>query len=185
VRFASTRLRRAAIPVAVAGAICLASAEPALAHARLLRSSPAKGSKVGNLTELTLVFSDQLNKSLVKVELQDAGGKRVDAGDPEVDGNKITEKVDTPPPGRYTIAYRVVSADGHPIADRIPFTVTADDTPSPGASTPTNPSPVARADEQLKRDGTMHWAVVGGGILLVGAAVGLFAARRRQRTTDR
>lgn len=111
-RITSTPLRRAAIPLAVAGALCLVPAEPALAHARLLKSSPAKGANMDALTELTLVFSDQLN--------------------------------------------------GHPIADRIPFAVTANPTPGLSASTATSSSPVARADEQLKHDGTTHWAVAGG-----------------------
>jgi len=40
------------------------------------------------------------------------------------------------PAGSYTIAYRIVSADGHPVEGSVSFTLTAAGTGSPNPDTP-------------------------------------------------
>ncbi|GAA2984629.1 copper resistance protein CopC [Streptosporangium longisporum] len=98
-----------------------AFATPALAHDRLKSSSPAKDAKVERLEEVKLTFSASVRFPNVVVRSGDASHQD---GKPSVDGAVVTQKVRTGlPPGRYVIAYRVVSSDGHPIEGEIPFTL--------------------------------------------------------------
>ncbi|HWS56943.1 MAG TPA: copper resistance protein CopC, partial [Actinotalea sp.] len=80
-------------------------------------------------------------------------GGAVAVGEPVVQGTTVTAPLPSDlASGDYTIAWRVVSADGHPIQGTIPFTVAlpvAETTPastSPPPTTPTaDPSPLATA----------------------------------------
>ena len=70
-----------------------------------------------------------------------ADGTVISDAVPEVAGARI--RVDVPPdaaPGTYTVAFRVVSQDGHPITATFDYTV-AGDAPGPAAaSAPGSPS---------------------------------------------
>ncbi|MEV0163471.1 copper resistance CopC family protein [Nonomuraea fuscirosea] len=127
----------AALTAMLAAALLVfGTAAPALAHDALKSSSPAKGAKVTSLDEVTLEFSAKVRLPFVIV--RGAGDAQHQSGKPEVDGAVVTQAVDGPlPDGKYTIAYRVVSSDGHPIEGEIPFRVEG--------STP-SPSPSASAD---------------------------------------
>jgi hypothetical protein len=49
-------------------------------------------------------------------------GQRYESGSPQVDSTVVTAEVNTlPVAGAYTIAYRIVSADGHPVQGEIKF----------------------------------------------------------------
>ena len=50
-------------------------------------------------------------------------GASVVSGKSAVADNTVTTPVKTGPSGDYTVAYRVVSADGHPVSGRLSFTV--------------------------------------------------------------
>ncbi|MGB7980746.1 MAG: copper resistance protein CopC [Candidatus Nanopelagicales bacterium] len=96
---------------------------------------------------------------------------------------------DTAGPGQYRAAYRVVSADGHPIAGSITFTLTSPDpqpsapqqSPEPTAvaespaghtADPTTPAPSSAREEN---------GVLGAlAVLLVGAGLLTWFLRRRR-----
>ncbi|WP_436762352.1 copper resistance protein CopC [Streptosporangium sp. V21-05] len=136
----------------------LLGAPAALAHDRLKSSSPAKNAKVSAVERITLRFSSRMRFPVVA--LRTADDTVIGVGKARASGDTVTSDVPEPPaPGRYVIAWRVVSSDGHPIEGEIPFTVTAPATPSgtpsaaPSAAlTPTSeepetsavPSPAAR-----------------------------------------
>ncbi|NJP35771.1 copper resistance CopC family protein [Micromonospora thermarum] len=104
--------------------------------------------------------------------------------------------------GTYTVAYRVVSADGHPVQGSYRFTV-ADPTataspdapapvtpaaavPSTTATSPTAASPAAAARDS--DDGPGALILIGGGILLVmiiAAGAVIVMRRRSTRNPDR
>ncbi|WP_431909830.1 copper resistance CopC family protein [Nonomuraea jabiensis] len=108
-------------------------AAPALAHDALKSSSPAKDAEVKSLDEVRLEFTAGVRLPFVIV--RGPGGAELQSGKPEVDGKVVTQAVKEPvPDGKYTIAYRVVSSDGHPIEGEIPFKVKGAQTPSPSAS---------------------------------------------------
>ncbi|MEV0229233.1 copper resistance CopC family protein [Nonomuraea sp. NPDC050786] len=144
----------AALAAVAAALLVLVTAAPALAHDALKSSSPAKGAEVKALEEVRLEFSSGVRLPYVIVRGPgDAGHQR---GKPEVAGKVVTQAVDGPlPDGKYTIAYRVVSSDGHPIEGEIPFKVEGAETPSPSASAsesaaPASSAPPAQAQSQAQ-----------------------------------
>jgi copper resistance protein C len=136
----------AAVTATLAAAMLVfAPAAPALAHDALKSSSPAKGAEVESLDEVRLEFTARVRLPFVIV--RGPGDAQVQAGEPEVDGAVVKQAVKGQlPGGRYTIAYRVVSSDGHPIQGEIPFRVKgtpspAPETPDPATSAPATSSP--------------------------------------------
>ncbi|GAA4947184.1 methionine-rich copper-binding protein CopC [Nonomuraea thailandensis] len=126
------------------GLAVFGSAAPALAHDVLKSSSPAKNAEVKSLDEVKLEFSAKVRMPFVIV--RGDGDAQHQSGKPELDGAVVTQAVKGPlPDGKYTIAFRVVSSDGHPIEGEIPFRVKGAETPSP------SPSP---SDEQAAAPAT-------------------------------
>ncbi|MUN40257.1 copper resistance protein CopC [Actinomadura litoris] len=119
-------LRRFGLAAAVALALGTVTATPALAHTKLVSSTPGKGASAGPVTEVKLVFSDKI--SVAKVIVRDKANKTFQAGEAERSGTTVTQKLTGAlPAGSYTVAYRVVGEDGHPIeGDDLKFTATAD-----------------------------------------------------------
>jgi hypothetical protein len=67
----------------------------------------------------------------------------VQQGSPRLVKNTVVQAVDTAAPaGRYTVTWRVTSADGHPVSGTFSFTTRAAGTPTsdPSTSTPTAPT---------------------------------------------
>ncbi|MFC5826549.1 copper resistance CopC family protein [Nonomuraea insulae] len=185
------------VPGLVSGLV-LGTAAPALAHDALKSSSPAKGAKIESLDEVRLEFSAKVRMPFVLV--RGGGDAQHQSGKPEVDGAVVTQAVDGPlPDGKYTIAYRVVSSDGHPIEGEIPFRVEGAETPSPSpGETSSSPpaSPPASSAAPPSADATTGQAAEtpaeeGGAtfpvwlIIVIGALVGvgigfLLSARRKK-----
>jgi copper resistance protein C len=115
------------------------------AHTRLKSSNPKRNAQVETVTRVTLVFNASVRFPAVVV--LGAGEQRFDEGKPKVDGPKVTaDVVDNLPPGKYTIAWRVVAQDGHPLEGEIPFTVVAASvTASPAQTVPGETDPTASA----------------------------------------
>ncbi|GII55357.1 hypothetical protein Pth03_37460 [Planotetraspora thailandica] len=124
---------RIAVAVTLAFTVLLGVviAPPAEAHTVLRSSTPKENAEVESLRKVVLEFTDSVRFPTVQV--RDAGGNRHDSGQPVVNGTRLSQAVNAPlPPGGYTIAWRVVSEDGHPIVGEIPFKVIE----RPGSATP-------------------------------------------------
>lgn len=127
VRTATTRRRRAgrllgALAVVVVGALVPAS--PASAHAQLSTSDPADGAVVDAPTEVTLSFSESVSVQPDGIRVLDGAGDRVDAGTATASGAVVRVDLEGElPDGGYVVAWRVVSADGHPIRGALTFSV--------------------------------------------------------------
>jgi methionine-rich copper-binding protein CopC len=93
------------------------AAAPALAHAFLDHAVPAVGSTVhAPPREVRLWFSQALEPAFSKLQVLDAGGKVVDAGNGRVDPNNptvLTAALTALPSGTYRVVWRVVSIDTH------------------------------------------------------------------------
>ena len=89
----------------------------AAAHASLVRTIPDAGSAVRESpAKVRLSFSGPLEPAFSTVEVLDGSGKRVDKGDPQVDGNdRQLLQVSVPhlPVGTYRVMWRVLSVDRH------------------------------------------------------------------------
>jgi copper transport protein len=106
--------------------LMLAGATVASAHAALIATDPKQGSVVQTApTEVTLHFSEQITLESGAMRVFDAGGKRVDTGAGGHAGNDdSTARVALVPgltEGTYTVAWRVISADTHPVSGAFTF----------------------------------------------------------------
>ncbi|MEV4454563.1 copper resistance protein CopC [Microbispora sp. NPDC049633] len=156
-------------------------AAPASAHDSLKKSTPAANAVVSGLGEIELEFSAHV--SFPVIILHDATGRRFESGTPRVDDSTVVEAVAGPlPPGSYTIAWRVVSSDGHPIQGEIPFVVGSSSAASAGGTAPVA-SPVAGEGRPHQETGIpgWSWAVVAA-VAVLGAAA-ILVARGRKRWT--
>ena len=107
----------------------LLSATPASAHTSLVSSLPESGAVLNEVpSEVRLKFNEDLllvdTKNPNRIEVINGIGQVV-SGMTMVDGPEIYTPLDLSfePSGEYTVKYRVVSADGHPIEGEYQFTV--------------------------------------------------------------
>lgn len=164
-------------------------AAPAFAHATLISSSPTEGQHLASLpTEVRFEFNQEMSApAYVIVTAPD--GTSVTRGDPQVDGPVVSQAISDGPDGAYTMAYRAVSADGHPITGEIAFTVGTSPTPSPsgtgtsatspGSSAPTPGTTTSGPDSDQDGFVTRHAVEILIGAGLFGGALVLFVLSRR------
>jgi len=177
----SGTLRRLRLLSAVAGALIavgllFAAAPPAAAHDQIVSSSPEAGGTVSEVPDqISLTFSGEIlaDFSAVIVEVIAADGQNIATGDPIIDGTTVTQAVQPGQVGVFTVRWRVVSSDGHPISNEYQYTVEAvampPSTPTPDVTeepTP-RPSPTATATPA----GDVHNGPSGGGEIFPGLAV--------------
>ncbi|GAA3997018.1 copper resistance protein CopC [Allokutzneria multivorans] len=154
-------MRRALGALLVAGLALVLSAGPALAHNVLVDSSPKKNAQVEvSPTELKLVFDQQVQAAdLVNtVTLTGPGDTRWATEKPKVENTTVTVPVaPLGPAGEYTIAFRILSADGHPVGDKLSFRLTKD-----GPGTPlSNSKPDSAAPKPSGSEAATVTAVAG------------------------
>lgn len=175
-------MRRALLALAAVLAV-LAPGTPAWAHVQLLSADPAKDATLTRApTAVTLTFTERLNPDFTTIVVSDPAGRRLPAAAPAVEAATATVTL-TPPPanGRHTVAYRVVSVDGHTVQGS--YTVTLADpalpaavlAPTAGASAPAAASPAGSGGVPA---GVLI-AVAGLGVILAVVALLAYAGRRR------
>ena len=96
----------------------------ALAHDQLVSSNPSDGAKLDKQPEwLELEFSGDVQKIGTEIVV-DHNGKDVSAGEISVDGTSVKSALpDDLGAGDYTVKWRVVSQDGHPISGDFTFSI--------------------------------------------------------------
>lgn len=126
----------AALVLAVAGLVWGAAAS-ASAHDELVSSTPADGDSLDSApTEATLEFSGAVQELGTEFALQDSWGAAVDLpGDYTISGASITQPLPELEGGSYSLNWRVVSEDGHPISGTISFGVGGSSAIGGGAAT--------------------------------------------------
>lgn len=137
------RVVRIGVWVAVLGLLLgvlssIIMATAADAHTELKSVDPADGSRVTSPpARVVLTFTEPVGTSFATVIVTGPEGA-VSRGRAAVDGAVVTQQLDAGIPfGDYTVAFRVVSEDGHPVSARTTFTVAAN-TPTPASSTTTS-----------------------------------------------
>ena len=174
------------------------------AHADLQVSTPEDGESLEVAPEeIRLTFSEELFEELVEISILDAAGDLYSTIEVEQTPPPGTDVIfpwpPQAPPGEYSIAYRVVSADGHPVTGTISFSYAAttpepsssDSTPSAQSSTPaSSPTASAPSASPTKESSTSSSTdsssgtplVVLGVVLLLGViAASAIIVRARQR----
>jgi methionine-rich copper-binding protein CopC len=111
-------------------------AAPASAHANLLRAVPGDGATVTTApARVRLVFDENVRAPAALV-VTGPSGTRVEQGPVRVLDNTAGVRVDVTAAGRYSVAYRVVSADGHPVSAQTSFRFAPGGSAQPGTAQP-------------------------------------------------
>lgn len=181
--------RALAVLVALLGIVSglsVVGVAPASAHDILIRTSPVDGSTVARLPDvIVLTFNEPGQADGTVVAVTGPAGN-VSSGAAMLIDSDVRQAVGPgSPAGRYTVDWRVVSADGHPVAGSFSFTA------AKGTSGTATPRP---------RDASTIPAAAAGNpdakAWLIGATVAIFAIfamgigaillhRRRPATVDR
>jgi copper transport protein len=124
-------LRRLALAIFVVVAALAVTAPAASAHAVLLSTDPSPQTTVkSSPADVRLVFSEPVEVSFGAIRVFDVDATRVDAGQlRRAQGNReVRVPVRHLKDGTYTVTWRVVSADGHPVHGGFSFYVGAPST---------------------------------------------------------
>jgi methionine-rich copper-binding protein CopC len=123
------------VVAAVMALQALVLAPAASAHDGLVSSSPLANEKLTTApTKVTLSFAETPLSAGLGVVVKGPDGKSVVAGPPAVDGTDvITPLVTLDASGTYTVSWRVVATDGHPVSGTFTFSV------APAAVIPAEP----------------------------------------------
>ncbi|MGC4890556.1 copper resistance CopC family protein [Micromonospora sp. DT227] len=181
------RTRVTAALAALLTALLLVPAAPAAAHNSLQSATPAQDARLTAApTSVTLRFLQRLDPQFTTIVLSDAGRRKVPTGAPAVDGTAGSVSVDEPlANGAYTVAYRVVSADGHPVQGSYRFTVAdpaaSATSPPPPATTTGSGGPASTVATGAGGDGGPPPVLLAAGgvavLAVTGAALLLFRRR--------
>ncbi|SFB62672.1 hypothetical protein SAMN05216266_13134 [Amycolatopsis marina] len=172
-------MRRALVIAALVLATTVGLAGPALAHTSLVSSDPSDGAQVDTgPSAVTLTFNEPIQDGGTnQIVVTGPDGGQWTEGEVEVRENVVTARLrPLGPAGGYTIGYRVLSGDGHPVSDSIRFelskTGTGAATSAPAAVT-TAPGTATAAESDDATAGVPIWVwIAGAGVLLV-AGLGL------------
>jgi copper resistance protein C len=137
----SIRQMLTAVLAAITFAALLFAAAPASAHDAAEASSPSDGATVATPpAEVSITFNQAPLGLGSQVRVSDPAGTDWAEGKVEIVDNVATQKLrEGAPAGKYTVQWRVVSADSHPIEGTFSFTATAG---TAGAAPSTAAAPV-------------------------------------------
>jgi methionine-rich copper-binding protein CopC len=190
-------------------ALTLAVPASAIAHAELVRTTPADGATVeGTPPEIVAVFSEGLDADGSSLSLRDPSGDEIATGivDREDDTRLVVNAIPSLAPGTYQVRWTASSDDGHLERDTWSFTVvgsiptkvlptpsaspTSDSTatatpptspgPKPSATASAAPSPTP-APDGAGATGTDVLIPIIAGLAIVAVAGGFLLSRRGRR----
>ena len=185
-------MKRIITVLAVAAVWLLLGIVPAQAHSELVSSTPTADSVLDTPPQnVELVFNQKVQNTFVTVTVVGTDGQQWGNSTPVVAGERLTAGIEARiPPGVYTVGYRVVSEDGHPITGSYPFTVSAapgpaDAEPGPAeaaAATPAS-SAIGMTAPQTSNGAPMVLPILGGIVVLlfVGGIVLVLRGERRKK----
>lgn len=161
--------------------VVAASAPHASAHNVLIASTPGDGSTVAQAPDaVELVFDQTIQNEFPQVAVVDSDGAEYQDGEPQIVGETATQPIDGLPAGDYTVSYRILSADGHPVDGSITFTV-SEGVRSAGeasAESTTQPPP----DETATVDSSSFpWGLIAAGVVVIGIGLAYSRAAANRR----
>jgi len=155
-------------------AVVVGGAAPASAHTRLMSTTPVNGAEVDASPDaVTLTFNEPVREKYSEVTVTGPEGGTWQVGKLTQTGSTISQAlVPLGPKGTYTVAWRVVSADGHPVAGTFAFVLT-----TAGEGKPQTPGTAPAVT-----DAGVSWLAAAGGLVVVALllAVGAVVVTRRQ-----
>ncbi|MFE7030925.1 copper resistance CopC/CopD family protein [Streptomyces sp. NPDC057621] len=174
------RTQRAAALVALLGTLVLlllGGATPASAHSAVRDTDPREGSVLKTAPrEVTMTFTESVGITDDSLRVLSPENRRVNAGDTEhVSGSSDKVRVrlrDDLPDGTFTVAWRVVSADSHPISGAFTFSIGEPSATTATISAEPAVNPASGALYDIAR-----YAAYAAVALLIGVAVFVLACR--------
>jgi copper transport protein len=169
----SIHIRRLLAVPAIAAIVLVATASAASAHAVLEGTNPGPNTNVATSPKvITLRFSEHVDARSDAIRLFDGNLNQLDVGPTKHiagKGNEITATMSKVPKGLYTVAWRAISADSHPVQGAFTFGV---QTSATGAAA-TKLAQQAQATETSDQTvgvllGVMRFGVFAGLALLLG-----------------
>ncbi|MDY6051294.1 MAG: copper resistance protein CopC [Rothia sp. (in: high G+C Gram-positive bacteria)] len=136
---ASTRTFIAALALATCNLLAM---HPASAHDELVSTNPTDGA---TLTEapasIELTYSGDIMDvdGANQVRVTNTAGESVTDGSPQVEGTGVTQNLAPTNDDTYTVTWRAVSSDGHPIQGTFTYTVEQGNNTASSATPVTSP----------------------------------------------
>lgn len=113
--------------------VAVSMAGPVSAHTALRSTTPGDGKTVPPPDQVTLTFNEAVR--FTQVLVFDGERRHYEAGKSSVADTTVTQRIaGVLPDGQYSVAWRVVAADGHPLTGSYRFTVTGSTAGAAGAT---------------------------------------------------
>jgi copper resistance protein C len=148
----------------------------ALAHDVLVGSNPANGARLDTgPSTVTLSYNLPVQNLSSTLTVIGPDGLHYESGRSVVNGNTLSAPVGPlGPAGTYTVGYRIISDDGHPVSGETTFTLTK---PGTGHGLPAAQSPAAAQQPDTQGTPDQHstdnaaplWPWIVGAVLLIAA----------------
>lgn len=172
----------------IAYGLVLGSASGASAHDELISSSPEADATVETVPEaIELTFSNVPATIGSEVQVLDESGEDWAEGEVSITDTVATQVIRAgAPAGTYTVNWRVVSSDSHPIEGTYEFTASggaaASSAPEASANTaaPIETAEPGAVDQEPAAESGVSWAVILMVAVLVALAVVLALGARRR-----
>ncbi|MFJ1910653.1 copper resistance protein CopC [Streptomyces sp. NPDC088147] len=192
-----TRVITAGVLACAVSGAAVVLAPPAQAHTALASSSPSdKSTLSASPGEVALTFNETMDGAYARIAVTGPDDRSVVSGSATAEGRTVTQRLKAAAPaGRYTVAFRVVSTDGHPVTGSLTYTVTTPPAPSassgdaaadPDHSATPSAAPSGERGGRREREGEgggigVSTAAAVGAVLLITAASATAYRLRRQR----
>lgn len=178
------RILLALATVLALGGIAITVAGPAGAHSTVVSTDPADGAKIATgPARVGVTFNENLQPSFPSLTVVGPDGNLWSKSKPVVDGPTVSVEVgELGPAGTYTMAYRVTSADGHPVSGTRTFELT-----QPGHGTPGPKANAASSSGSGDSGGIPLWVFIVAAVVLFGGGLtfALFGGRSRRSGSNK
>lgn len=180
------------LAVVLLGAAMLAPAAAAQAHDSLESTNPANGATLEAVPASVVLTFDHTPIGVgTEIQVKDATGTNQSDGPANIVDNNVTQPIKPgAPAGAYTVVWRVVSSDSHPIEGTFTFTAraagggsAAATTQQPGA-TATAPATATAAPSSASSPAVPLWIAIGAGAVVLIAALAFFVRRSIRRAAE-
>ena len=156
--------------------IAFLSTANSLAHGEVTSTSPEQYSNTSPIpTQVWIEFDGKLQtldgQTINTIEVVDSTGLTVSFGDPVVAGGRITTKVSgQSAAGVFTVNYRIVSEDGHPVEGSYTFN-----------ASPDYAEAVPAATSVLEKNSSFNYGGLAAIVIVVLLAVGVLVKRKSEK----
>ncbi|MEU8378043.1 copper resistance CopC family protein [Streptosporangium sp. NPDC048865] len=187
-------MRRLLTVLLLASAALLGAVTPAQAHNVLISSDPKDGAELATgPKKITLTFDQPVRQGFAQISVIGPDGAQWQEGKTVVDRAKVSVGVKPlGPAGVYSVGYRILSSDGHPVSSKITFTLTVPGQAAPAqapaaepvasAAAPQDPGLGAQAAEAAQNGGAgMAVLWIAGSIVVLGGATVVAMRRTREQ----